>query len=278
MIKALADRGLSVDAKVKPFLPKCLSLGTGMSTLTFRHILAHTGGLTENVNCNGGSPYECLIKMLKEGRTPPYTRDYNTHAYDLVRWLVPLVVDTDGMKQQFERFDCKNEKGILNKKVSEKYARYVFDRVLAPVGAKASHYPGGEWSYNYDFSRLGRPGDPRHADFFERAGSGKLYMSVLDYIRFLTALEQGEIVSSSLFRTMVGTDGNRLGFDRTYGGNAGPYVWKNGGCPDDFGYPGRTCSTAAMVFPSGIVAYVAANSGFTSIQNVLGRAFDRALR
>jgi CubicO group peptidase (beta-lactamase class C family) len=276
IIKALYDRGFTVDTKVKPFLPKCLTLGTAMSTLTFRHILAHTSGLPE-VSCNGGSPYECLLRMLKEGRSAPFTRDYNTHAYDLLRWLVPLVDDTDGMKAQFELFDCKNEKGILNKKVSEKFARYVFDRVLSPVGARASHYPSGEWSYNYDFSNQGRAGDPRHVDFFERAGSGKLYMSVLDYARFLSALEAGEILPSSLVPLMT-SGPNRLGFDFAYGGSAGGYVWKNGRCPDDFGYPNRRCSTAAMIFPSGIVAYVAANSDFTNIQNVLGRAFDAALR
>lgn len=66
---------------------------------------------------------------------------------------------------------------------------------------------------------------------------------------------------------------------RVYGGSAGGYVWKNGGCPDNFGLDsrGRKCSTAAMIFPSGIQAYVAANSYLKNIQNVLGRAFDAAL-
>ena len=276
IIKALNDRGLTVDAKVKPFLPKCLALGKSMSTLTFRHILGHTSGLPK-VSCNGGSPYECLVKMLKEGRTQPFARSYNTHAYDLLRWLVPLVENTDGMKAQFELFDCKNEKGILNRKVSEKFARYVFDKVLGPIGADASFYPGGEFSLNYDFAKQSNKGERPRTDFFERAGSGKLYMTVLDYIRFLGALDRGLIVPSPLVDTMK-TSGGPLGFDRFYGGAAGSYIWKNGRCPDDFGFPDRRCSTAAMIFPSGIQAYVAANSDFSGIQNVLGRAFDAALR
>lgn len=279
IIMALDERGLTVDAKVAPFLPDCLKLGQSMSTLTFRQILSHTSGLPK-VSCNGGSPYDCLVKMLKEGRTQSFAKSYNTHAYDLLRWLVPLVQNTDGMKQQFERFDCKNTEGILNKKVSEKFVRYVFDRVLAPVNAKASYYPGGDFSYNYDSSDLTKKGDPPHKDFFERAGSGKLTMSVLDYIRFLSALDRGLIVKPSLVQAMKGTAGNQLGFDGFYGGSAGGYVWKNGGCPDNFGPDsrGRKCSTAAMIFPSGIQAYVAANSSLKRIQNVLGRAFDAALR
>jgi CubicO group peptidase (beta-lactamase class C family) len=279
IVKALHDRGLSVDTKVKGFLPDCLKLGKSMSTLTFRHILSHTSGLPK-VSCNGGSPYDCLVKMLKEGRTQPFAKDYNTHAYDLLRWLVPLVESTAGMKAQFELFDCKNEKGILNRKVSEKFVRYVFDRILSPVGAKASYYPSGEYAFNYDFANQSKKGEPPQIDFFERAGSGKLYMTVLDYVRFLSALEQGQIVPRALVQTMKGTAGNQLGFDGFYrqSTSAGSYVWKNGRCPDDFGYVDRRCSTAAMIFPSGIVAYVAANSDLGNIQNVLGRAFDRSLR
>ena len=277
IVKALDDRGLTVDAKVAPFLPDCLKLGRSMSTLTFRHILSHTSGLPK-VSCNGGSPYDCLVKMLKEGRTQSFAKSYNTHAYDLLRWLVPLVENTDGMKQQFELFDCKNTNGILNRMVSVKFARYVFERVLGPVGAKATHYPSGDFSLNYDFANQKRKGDPPHTDFFERAGSGKLTMSVLDYIRFLSALDRGLIVRSSLVQAMKGSPGNQLGFDGFYRGAAGGYVWKNGRCPDDFGYPDRRCATAAMIFPSGIQAYVAANSDLRNIQNVLGRAFDAALR
>jgi CubicO group peptidase (beta-lactamase class C family) len=281
IIKALHGRGFSVDTKVKPFLPSCLKLATSASTLTFRQILNHTSGLPK-VACNGGSPYDCLVKMLKAGRTEPRTVSYNTHAYDLLRWLVPLVNNTSGMKAQFELFDCKNEAGILNKKVSEKFVRYVFDEILDPVGAKASHYPGGDFSLNYDFSNQTKKGEAPRVDFFERAGSGKLTMSVRNYVRFLSALERGEIVSQSLVQSMKGTAGNRLGFDGSWSGAVtGGYAWKNGGCPD-FENKDRGCSTAAMILPSGIVAYVATNStnnGYSgSIQGVLAQSFDAALR
>ncbi|MGH3136840.1 MAG: serine hydrolase domain-containing protein [Gaiellaceae bacterium] len=278
LIKALKARGLDVDTKVKGFLPKCLSLGKSMSTLTFRQILTHTSQLPL-VNCNGGSPYDCLVKMLAEGRTQPAGYKYNTHAYDLIRWFVPLINDTAGMKAQFELFDCKNRSGILNKKVSEKFARYVFDEVLDPAGAKASHYPSGDFSLNYDFADQSKKGEAPRIDYFERAGGGKLTMSVLDYVRFLSALERGEIVSKSLVESMKS---GKLGFDTSWNGRAaGGYPWKNGGCPD-FENKGRGCQTAAMIFPSGIVAYVAVNSknnSFSgSIQGVLANAFDVALK
>ena len=79
LIMALRARGLTVDSTVKGFLPKCLKLGKNMSTLTFRHILTHTSQLPL-VSCNGGSPFDCLVKMLAEGRTQPPGNVYNTHA------------------------------------------------------------------------------------------------------------------------------------------------------------------------------------------------------
>jgi CubicO group peptidase (beta-lactamase class C family) len=281
IVKALHDRGLSVDAKVRPFLPSCLKLGQSMSTLTFRHILSHTSGLPR-VSCNGGSPYDCLVRMLAEGRTQSFDVTYNTHAYDLLRWLVPLAEDTPKWKQIFERADCKNKEGVLNRRVSERFAFYVAEKVLAPAGARAYYNPPDTFSLNYDFADQTKRGEAPRADFFQRAGSGKLTMSVVDYVRFLTALERGQILPKARVDAMKGSAGNRLGFDGSWNGQApGGYVWKNGGCPD-FANRGRGCATAAMIFPSGIVAYVATNSrnnGYAgSIQAQLARAFDAALR
>jgi len=76
-------------------------------------------------------------------------------------------------------------------------------------------------------------GEASRIDFFERAGSGKLTMSVLHYVRFLSALERGEIIPKPVVETMKGTSGDRLGFDPSWAGRAtGGYVWKSGDCPD----------------------------------------------
>ena len=120
-------------------------------------------------------------------------------------------------------------------------------------------------------------GEAPRPDFFERSGSGKMTISALDYGRFLSALDRGLIVPKSLVETMK-TD--RLGFDSDYDGKAGAYAWKNGGCPD-FEGKGQTCKTVAMTFPSDIQAYVTVNSDIStkeSLQTIVGRAFDRALR
>jgi hypothetical protein len=80
-------------------------------------------------------------------------------------------------------------------------------------------------------------GEAPRVDYFKRAGSGKLTMTVLDYIRFLSALDRGLILPKGLVETMKGTPGDRIGFDSAYDGTAGDYAWKNGGSPDSTGRP-----------------------------------------
>jgi CubicO group peptidase (beta-lactamase class C family) len=280
IIKALNDRGLSVDQRVAPYLPSCWKKGKDVDSLTFRQILNHTSGLPK-VSCNGGDGYLCLLKMIEEGRTQPRTKSYNTHAYDLVRLLTPMVLDRAGTMATFELFKCKNSDGILNGKISEKYARYMFDEILHPVGAEASFYPSGDFSLDYDFSKQSLKGEAPRIDYFKRAGSGKLTMTVLDYIRFLSALDRGLILPKGLVETMKGTPGDRLGFDSAYDGTAGDYAWKNGGCPD-FDEKTRGCKTVAMTYPGDTQIYIAVNSdnnGFSgSMQSLAGRAFDAALK
>ena len=229
IIKALYDRGLTVDTKVAPYLPSCWERGKDVATLTFRQILSHTSGLPKAGSaCNFGDGYKCLLDMIKKGRIATKAYTYNTHAYDLLRFLVPMVVDRAGTMGEFELFKCKNTSGILNRKVSEKFVRYVFGEILDPVGADASFYPSGDFSYNYDEDNRQLKGDKPRQDFFMRAGSGKLTISVLDYIRFLSALDRGLIIPKGLVEMMKGSASNRLGFDSAWNGSAGAYHWKNG--------------------------------------------------
>ena len=80
---------------------------------------------------------------------------------------------------------------------------------------------------------------------------------------------------------MKGTSNNRLGFDNTYGGQAGKYVWKSGLCHAFESPKVRKCETLAIVFPGDIQAYVAVNSTKNTysggLTGVMGGAFDDAL-
>ena len=168
--------------------------------------------------------------------------------------------------------------------MSEKFVRYVFGEILDPVGADASFYPSGDFSYNYDEDNRQLKGDKPRLDFFMRAGSGKLTISVLDYIRFLSALDRGLIIPKGLVEMMKGScrrkparlrqRPERLPQARTTGRTAAvpPFPGTIGGC-----------KTLAMVFPGDTQVYVATNSdnndyGAGNLTSIVANAFDNALK
>ena len=65
LMKVLRDRGLSVDAKVGPYLPSCWRKGPGVAQLTFRDLLAHQTGFKDaNQSCKE-DPLGCLREAVE---------------------------------------------------------------------------------------------------------------------------------------------------------------------------------------------------------------------
>ena len=297
IVKALQARGLDVDTKIAPFLPSCIETGPGVASITFREILNHKAGLRgardfepkgRDESCNGRDPYECLLDVLAQGRKFPRAYGYNNKAYDLLRFLVPLVSNTTAAKADFEQFDCRNKAGVLHRRIAERFARYVLDEVLKPVGSNGTWYPSGDFALNYNCNaqlqevrcNVIRKGEAMTKDYFLRSGSGKMAMSALDYVRFLGALDRGLIVPNSAVESMKQ---GRLGFDSSISGRAGEYYWKNGKCPSlDRPEWGRGCKTLAMTFPGDVQAYITVNSFGNSytpnLEPIFRNAFDAALR
>ncbi len=270
LVKALNDRRLSVDSRVAPFLPSCLKQGPGVNTLTFRELLDHTSGLSEPSSCKD-DPYGCLKKMIADGRTRPREYNYNNSGYGLMRLLTPLVAVPQQANGQFKLFKCEDDHGQLNGDISEMFVKYLFDNVLKPAHASASYYPSGDFALVYDFANPEEKGVPPRTDFSRHAGAGYLAISAINYVKFLGALDHGDIIPKSLVKSMYG--GN-LGFDFPYDGVAGKYYTKNGGCPSSH------CGAQSMVYPGGVQAYVMVNSAAPSpgLKKVLASAFEQSLK
>jgi len=284
LIKALYERGVPLDTPIGEYLPSCWTKGPLVEGYTFRQLLDHTSSLPKTPPCQTSSTgrydtFDCLLRAVEMGAdgivlpTDPFSERYNNLAYSLMRFLVPMVLDLDGTQAQFELFDCQNPDGILNSQISEKFALYLFNDVLDPVGVNASFYPSdARASYNYVLGDNTQPGYAPEIDFYARSGAALLAISALDMVRFLGALERGEIIPLNLVAEMKA--GN-LGLNPPVAGTAGPYYRKNGTCPDN---KGRSCSAQLMLYPGGIEAYVTVNSSAgTSPSGLLRDAFDGAL-
>jgi CubicO group peptidase (beta-lactamase class C family) len=293
LVKALHERGLSVDSKIGKYLPRCWTKGPSVNSFTFRDVLGHHTMLPDAQGC-ADDPLLCILEMIAKG-TParrkqavkPYR--YSNSVYGLVRVLVPFVLKRVEMQLKFglAKSRCRKRTEQHNKLVSDRFREYVFEKVLAPAGAVASFYPQGDgvedWAYLYNKANLAQPGSVPRADFHLRAGAGYLAIGARSYARFLSALDAGLIVPKSLAEEMKGVSGNRMGFDTVISGELGDYVWKNGGCPSANGTkPG--CSALAVVFPNGMQAFVAINSSNNTykplhggLDAVVRDAFDEAL-
>jgi CubicO group peptidase (beta-lactamase class C family) len=297
MMRTLHAHGISVDAKISPHLPSCWVKDAGISRVTFRSVLAHTGGFRsgDTTSCRE-DPYECLRTLIANGPSGrPGRYRYENVNFALLRMLVPLVEDRDDAQAIFEQADCENTGDRINKPVSEMFSRYVLKDMLEPVGVEAGFTPTtDDVAFVYDNWDRSVPGAGPRADFFERAGAGYLVISAVDYAQFLSALDGGQIVPKSVVATMKS---GRLGFDGALSGTAGMYEWKNGACPGPLDRPigarrakankvvdvDNSCRTSAMIFPGGVQAYVTINSGNNlysggTLEAILGNAFDAALR
>ena len=161
--------------------------------------------------------------------------------------------------------------------------RYIFDELLDPVGVDASFYrdPATPRSTTTATTRQLEGRQAPRIDFFERAGSGKMTISVPDYIRFLNALENGLIIPKQLVEKMKGT--RRTGSASTASGTAppAPTTGRTAAVP-----PSRGRSAAArplaMVFPGDTQVYIATNSDNNdyagNLTSIAANAFDNALK
>lgn len=295
LIKALDERGLSVDTKIDKYLPRCWEKGPNVRGLTFRDLLGHHSLLPQGTACSE-DPLKCILEIVAEGRPAIRKQDgvvqyeYNNTVYGMMRVLLPFVRARVQMQLAFgfSKPYCSSHTDELNEIVSSRFRDYVFQHVLGPVGVTASFYPQGDGVEDYalDYNNADRTqaGEAPREDFYLHAGAGYLAISAKAYARFLSALDAGLIVRKSLANAMKGVPGDRMGFDTSITGELGEYVWKNGGCPSHNGTrPG--CSTLAVVFPNGMQAYVAINSSnntygvlYGGLDEVVRDAFDEALK
>jgi hypothetical protein len=195
-----------------------------------------------------------------------------------MRFLVPLVANEAEAKRVFSQANCQNVAtplnpiGQLNTDLSNMFCSYILDKVLAPAEAKASFNPTGDFAKLYNIDNTAQSGSGPRADFFSRTGAGRLAISVINYRRFLRALVLGELLPKPVVQSMLKGD---LGFDPPAVGRAGTYYTKNGGI-DRNGIAGQA---QLMIYPSGVIAYVMANSDVRgSLKSLLTRAFDDALK
>ncbi|NRF65465.1 beta-lactamase family protein [Aquincola sp. S2] len=258
MLRALRDRGVSVDAAVGPYLPQPWARGPGMNTVTFRQLLSH--GLTPTVgkglhypaSC-ANSPYLCLRDAVAGGMV----RDagYHNIHYALMRYLLPYVLDPVGVTNLFLYEPSETAR---NEEMSKRFRKYMLD-MLKEVGVDADFkyvYGDGEnGAYRYQWGTP--PTDEIYPwiadseDDYLEAGPGGLKMTSKEYARFLSKLVNGALLTPADLAAAkaIGFGGEAPAMNGPDG--VGPLYTKNGGAGG--------AATQLVVYP-GTEVFISQNS------------------
>jgi len=260
----LEAAGLTVDNKMGPYLPSYWVIGSDVSKMTFRHLLDHTSGLR-----GVGDPDE--FESLRQSIANGAARDEDTGAslfgieeYDnvnfaLFRLLIPYIENQDEM-DYFESVQGMQGE-LLNQECSERYVHYVRNHLLLPAGLSnpTTYYSSSNQAYYYNFQRQDVAGHAQTQDQLQESGAGAWVLSSREFAQFLTALEEGQLISPQALAQMK-ADG--LGLRRSnrssgtyysHGGSLG------GGQHGAYGQ-GRGARAAIVLMPNQIQAVVQVNS------------------
>ncbi len=276
VLKALRQRGISVDSPVSPYLPANWSRGAGMNTVTFRQLLSHGmkpaagNGMFKPDDCDPDF-YGCLRDAVAVGMTQPAGYD-NIH-YAVFRVILPFVLDPPGRGRNCSRPRAARR---CSTSASARCSRTRCAACCAQAGVTADFaYPSGSnTAYRYIW---GTPPTNERAptgseDDYLRAGPGGLKMSSRESAQFLSRAEKGELLSTADLATAkaIGFGEDRAPKNGPSG--VGPHRCKNGGAGG--------AATQAMVFP-GVEVFISHNStgnaAQTSNETMLIQAWQAAL-
>ena len=177
-ILRLADQGkLSLDDPLRRFFP---SARPRIGDLTIRHLLDHTSGLTRG----GPAPRAAALSVLTRGgtaRAQGEDWDYSNYNFSLLGLVIEQVSGRD-------------------------YAAYVRDELAAPLGLAGTGYcedgspvPGRGQDYQSGVKRVSPTPYWKDPRFF---AAGGLCSTVLDLVKWESALESGRVISLAMLQAM----------------------------------------------------------------------------
>ena len=192
IVHALLSKGLTPKEKIGPHLPKWWNVNAKVASLTFAHVLTHTGGLSGDQADFGQVQALCEVPPAGMiGGVPQYANI----NYCLLRVLLAYVsagpiLDFVGAVPAL--------RPMLTFLTPMQYTIYILSNILGPSGVPnavigpqtPTSGNEAEW-FNDNKDDLG----DQHivGDMILRCGADGWFMSVLDYARFIANLTGGQL-------------------------------------------------------------------------------------
>ena len=206
VVRALEQRGMSVDSPVAAYFPSCWDLGAGWNTLTFRQLLDHSAKIVLTPALIGQDTTGFLYQkgVAEADLTGP--GGYENQNYVMLSWLLAGLLDKTKVEASFEENGCAADTPAMLETL-EIFEAYVV-AMLAEQGVDGAwKWRPGSTAYQYDFSNQELWG-PLSDDNIN--GSGGLKISSDELGEFLANLSSGRFVKRATVQMMKDVG---LGFD-----------------------------------------------------------------
>lgn len=254
-LKLMSEKGISVDAPISPCLPDGWKIGPGISSITFRELLTHRGGIR-----GGAETFGALRSMIKKGikQEDKAKFKYCNANFCLFRILLPIIngVELVGMDQLDAPLLAGSYQLIMQ--------HYVFEP-SGIVGA-ACQLNAKEFAYLYGPPSNGSEGYPyeAHDDSTMIAGAGGWKLSIRELAKVINTFYTTEkILPKGLREKMIS---EKLGCKHDVGKANHPGGWSDGA--------GRGYCNSYCIFEDDVQCVLMTNSGGISPSLLIGAAWN----
>jgi len=270
-LSLLEDKGISVNAKVAPYLPLLWQKGPGFENVTFFELLNHSPGMnvigTQSFNA---TRFDSLKFYVQQGATQPKTPVYSNTHHGMLRVILPKLYGMAGPSAGYDEDFCASAYKQIVQEI-------LFDKINVanadckpPVNSPLLAYSGPN-----DTS-----GNGGTADFSKVSGGTGWNLSCLELAKYWAYLWNTETFMSASMRNTMRD--NELGLWNTIesGEHGDKYYCKLGGWDFNNTAPetqGNWMNSAVVQYPDGIQVTIFTNSpGPKGLSTVARDAYDNA--
>lgn len=270
VMKLLADKGLSADTPVAPYLPSDWVRGAGVELLTFKSFMTHQSGFDQNGV--KGSDYASLREVIAKP-VGVKTFNYNNANYGMLRVLAAGLIGIDPVK--FSEFDA----GSLTAAAFIIEAQTLYSGIGVSVDCGPSD---ANPTVQYRFPDTGKAGYPEPARGLTCGGYGwhisaREITNVMAHLRYTSDLVPAASFSEMKAKYLGLMDPARYG--SFVNGKFGVYLGHGG----DWDHGSGGLDACYLMFPIVVESAVLINSsggkyGATGVYQctALKEAFDNA--
>ncbi len=268
MVKMLDAKGISVDAKIAPYLLASWVKGTNVDKITFRQLLRHTSGFRTDSSASDFATMKWWT-MIGVGNNNG-TKDYENMNFGLCRILLSTV---GGLPNNLAFNDATYDYVTI-----ETFRKYVQDNVFTPsnvVGVSFAPVPFKTDALAY--SSASDSSGWNSGDLASMAGGAAFRLSINELLDFMgTFRRKGTIVSVNRAQEILDQG---LGLDVVDDTPAGRIYDKNGRWRNS----GNTEQSLAMFLPNEMELAIFVNSPIgagegANLRSTVRAAYDASIK